>query len=744
MADLRLRRVLLSMASVGSAVSAPLTAHAQDDALNADVIIVTAQKKEQDLQDVPFSVDVLSGQKLDALSAAGEDILFLAGRSPSLYAEASSGRTFPRFYIRGLGNTDFDLNANQPVSLVYDEIVLENSILKGFPVFDLERVEVLRGPQGALFGRNTPAGTIKFESAKPTETFEGYARASYGRFDTVDAEAAISGPIAGDVLTGRLSLLFQDRDDFVDNTFDGGEEGFEEFSEFAGRAQLLFRPGDRISALLNIHGRRLDGGSRLFRANVIEPGAGGLVDGFDRRRTAQDATQVLEVFNIGASLKTDIEFAAGTLTSVTGYEQAGVTGRGDVDGGFGASFAPPSGPGFIPFSAESADNITGHDQITQELRFAFRPGRDLDATVGAFFFFEDLQLENLSFDTLAGGVENGRAVQDQRTFSGALFASASWAATDRLTLSGGVRITAEDRRFSAERLVGPFGSGTLGPLTENLDDVVVSGDVSARYALSEGVSVYARYARGFRAPNAQGRIVFGDVVTVADTETVDSFEGGVKTRFWNGRGRLNASGFYFRTNDQQLTAVGGAGNFNQLLNAERVVGYGFELDAALTPVERLDLTAGLSLNETEIRDPDLEVGVCGAPCTLLDPVNPQTGNALIDGNPLPQAPRFIASLTARYGVPAAAARGEFFIFTDWYYRSRINFFLYESVEFQDRDLVEGGVRVGYAHESGKWEAAAFGRNILNDVSIEGAIDFNNFSAFVNEPPVWGVELLARF
>lgn len=730
--------------SFGVAFGATLDGAAVDAASVTDAIIVTAQKKEQNLQDVPFSVDVLAGQKLDVLSSSGEDILFLAGRSPSLYAEASSGRTFPRFYIRGLGNTDFDLNANQPVSLVYDEIVLENPILKGFPVFDLERVEVLRGPQGTLFGRNTPAGTIKFESAKPTDEFEGYARASYGRFDTVDAEAAISGPIAGDILKGRLSLLFQDRDDFVDNTFDGGEEGFEEFSEFAGRAQLLFEPNDRVSSLLNIHGRRLDGGSRLFRANVIEPGVGGLVDGFTRRETAQDATQVLEVFNIGASLKTEIAFSAGTLTSVTGYEQVGVTARGDVDGGFGAAFAPPSGPGFIPFSAESADNITGHDQITQELRFAFKPRSDIDATVGAFFFFEDLQLENLSFDTLAGGVENGRAVQDQRTFSGALFASADWAATEKLTVTAGLRVSAEDRRFSAERLVGPFGSGSLGPITETLDDVVVSGDISAQYALSDAVSVYARYARGFRTPNAQGRILFGDFVTVADTETVNSFEGGVKTQFWNGRGRLNASGFYFRTNDQQLTAVGGAGNFNQLLNADTVVGYGFELDAALTPVERLDLTAGLSLNETEIRDPDLEVGVCGAPCVVLDPINPETGNALIDGNPLPQAPRLIANLTARYGVPVPAARGEFFVFTDWVYRSRINFFLYESIEFQDRDLVEGGVRMGYAHEDGKWEAAAFGRNILNDVSIEGAIDFNNFSAFVNEPPVWGVEVLARF
>lgn len=710
-----------------------------------DMIIVTAQKREQAIVDVPLSVDVISGQKLEALSAAGADILFLAARSPSVYAESSSGRTFPRFYIRGLGNTDFDLNANQPVSLVYDEIVLENSILKGFPVFDLNRIEILRGPQGTLFGRNTPAGVIKFESAKPTGEFEGYGRVSYGRFDTIDAEGAVSGPIAGDALTGRLSLLVQRRDDFVDNTFDlAGEEGFEEFFEFAGRAQLLFEPNDQVSSLLNIHGRRLDGGSRLFRANVIRPGVGGLVDGFRRDQTAQDATQILEVYNIGASLKTDFDLGFGTLTSVTGYEQVGVTARGDVDGGFGAVFAPPSGPGLIPFAAESADNITGHDQITQELRLNFTPTRSVNATLGGFFFYENLELENLSFDTLANGALNGRAIQDQDTYAWAVFGSTEWAASERLTLQGGVRVSGEDKRFIAERLLGPFGSGTLGPIRRDLNDVVLSGDASATYALSANTNVHVRYARGFRAPNVQGRIVFGDAVTVADTETTDSFEAGVKNTFWSGRGRISLAGFWYRTNNQQLTAVGGAGNFNQLLNADKAIGYGFEAEAALSPVEGLDLTAGVSLNETEIDDAGLEVGVCGAPCTILDPVNPLTGNAVIDGNSLPQAPRWIANATVRYAVPVLGGRGEAFVFTDWAYRSRVNFFLYESVEFQDRELLEGGVRVGYAATDGRYEVAAFGRNITNDVSIEGAIDFNNFSAFVNEPPVWGVEFLKRF
>lgn len=706
-------------------------------------VVVTAQKRTQNIQDVPFSIDVLAGQKLDVLSSAGADILFLSGRSPSVYAESSSGRTFPRFYIRGLGNTDFDLNANQPVSLVYDDVVLENSILKGFPVFDLDRVEILRGPQGTLFGRNTPAGVIKFESAKPENTLGGYARVSYGRFNTVDTEAALTGPIAGD-LDGRASVLYQRRDDFVDNTFNGGEDGFEGFSEFAGRVQFLYQPNERVSSLLNLHGRWLNGGSRSFRANIIKPATGGLVDGFRRFETAQDATQILDVNNFGISLRNELETPLGSLVSVTGYERVTVTARGDVDGGFGADFAPPAGPGSIPFAAETADNINGLDQFTQELRLNFQPFESVEATLGGYFFYEKLEIENFSFDTLANGAVNGRALQNQETRAGAVFASASWELAKSWILQGGMRVSAEGKDFTAERLIGPFGSGTLGPASTNLDDVIVSGDVSLTHSIFNTSRVYARYARGFRAPNIQGRIVFSDAITTADTETIDSIETGIKTSLWNGRGRVDLTAYYYRTNDQQLTAVGGAGNFNQLLNADGVVGYGFELDSVLIPVERLELSIGLSLNDTEIQDRNLKVAVCAAPCSVLDPIDTATGNAFIDGNSLPQAPRWIANLTARYGIPTASGRGEFYVYTDWVYRSRINFFLYESVEFQDKSLVEGGVRIGYVHDNGKWEIAAFGRNILNDTSIAGAIDFNNFSGFVNEPPVWGIEFLTRY
>jgi iron complex outermembrane receptor protein len=161
------------------ALALPLpAAFAQDTTL--DPVMVTAQRRVENIQQVPVSVSTLGDEKLDILASGGDDVRFLSGRVPSLLIESSFGRAFPRFYIRGLGNTDFDLNASQPVSLVYDDVVQENPILKGFPAFDLEQIEVFRGPQGTLFGRNTPAGVVKFNSVRPSREQGGYFQASFG------------------------------------------------------------------------------------------------------------------------------------------------------------------------------------------------------------------------------------------------------------------------------------------------------------------------------------------------------------------------------------------------------------------------------------------------------------------------------------------------------------------------------------------------------------------------------------
>ena len=728
--------------AAGLVVLAPAAALAAEaTAPEVSEVLVTAQKKTEKLNDVPESVTAIGGEKLDVIRSSGGDIRVLSARVPSLVLESSFGRTFPRPYIRGLGNTDFDLNASQPVSFVYDDVVLENPILKGFPLFDIDQVEVLRGPQGTLFGRNTPAGVLKFDSVKPGKSFSGYGDISYATYGTINAEAAVGGPIAGDVLSGRLSVLYQHRDDWIHNTVTKSDTGG--YDETAFRGQLLYTPTAEFSALLNVHHLDVDGTPQIFRANVIKPGTNDFSSFYKRDQISQDAggraTQKIQ--ESGANVKLTYDLGGPVLTSITGYEHVKVYSRGDIDGGFGASFAPPSGPGFIPFPSESADGLPYHAQWSEELRLAGTHG-DLSYTVGGFYFFEDVKITSFDYNTLAGGKMDGFAYQHQKTTSWALFANGDWKISDQWKVGGGLRYSNDQKDFVAQQLISPIGLPPTAKLTTSPSSDEVSFNLDTTYQVAPETNLYARAAKGYRAPSIQGRLLFGSTLSVANKETEMSYEAGVKGTAFERRLRYDADVYYYRADNLQLTAVGGGANFNRLINAKHANGYGFEFNGEAVPVEHLNLTAGLSYNHTEIDDPNLATAPCGSGCKVLDPAGALPGTVNINGNPLPNAPEWVANFTARYAIPYGD--GEFFAYTDWAYRSKVYFLLYRSAEYSSDHLIEGGLRIGYKHGAGDWEAAIYARNILDEDALEGGIDFDNLTGFVNDPRTIGVELKAKF
>jgi iron complex outermembrane receptor protein len=716
-----------------------------DEATTLDAVQVTAQRRVENVQDVPMAITVLGGEKLDVLTSGGEDIRLLSGRLPSLNIESSFGRAFPRFYVRGLGNTDFDLNASQPVSLVYDDVVQENPILKGFPMLDLAQVEMARGPQGTLFGRNSPAGVIKFESARPEDVFGGYGKLSWARFNTVNAEGALTGPL-GEAVSGRLSVLHQRRDDYVDNTTNGPGEDLEGYRENALRAQVLIQPSDTFEALANVHARRLDGTARLFRASLIEAGTNDFDPAWRREFVSIDGRNEQELDQLGANLRMRWDLGRVSLYSISGYESVEAYSRGDIDGGFIYTF-PPNEPGEALFPAESADGLPHHRQLTQELRLVSNEWGRFDWQAGAFWFDERIDVDSFSYDGF-GGPQNGYSTQRQDNTAWAVYASGDFDVTDALTLRGGLRYTDDEKTFTAERVVGPFGP-PIAPITVRPSDEDLSWDLSAVYAVSDATNLYTRVAKGFRAPSVQGRLMFADaslptseLVTVAETETALSIEAGVKSQLWDNRLRVGFALYRYVVDDQQLTAVGGNSNTARLVNAERTDGQGAELDLEAWLTDHLFVTFGASYNHTKIDDPTLSVFQC-ALCTVLDPADPaRPGAVLIDGNALPQAPRRVLNATARYAVPLGD--GELFAYTDWAYRSEVNFFLYESIEFTGKSLLEGGLRIGYLWQNGDREIALFGRNITDTQRIVGGIDFNNLTGFVNEPRTWGVQFSTRF
>lgn len=732
--------------ALGSAIALSLSglfampAAAQTEGV-LEEIIVTAQKREQSLEDVPASVSTISGDSVKDYLGSAENIRALAGRVPSLQIESSNGRTQPRFYIRGLGNIDFDNNANQPVAMVFDEVALENNVLRSLPLYDIERVEVLKGPQGTLFGRNTNAGAIKIDSVKPSFDFGGYASASYGDRNTVGLEFAAGGALT-ETLAARIAVKRQSRDNWINNLAAGTPgDDFGQFDETAMRLLLLWQPSDEFRGLFKIHGFNQDGSQpQVFYANAIELGTSGLRSGFNVEEANHDGFSTMDLQHKGASANLEWDFGDSTLTSITAYDSVENFQAADVDGGL-LSFDPADIGSLgrqVFFNVTTGDGLDDHHQLTQEFRIA--TDRDgFFSQVGLYYFDEEIDVLSRDYEL------NFSDIVNQQTKSWAVFGQIDVELTDMLNLIVGGRWTNDEKYLEVKP--GP-NSGSPAD-TISIDDDYFNWDVALNLNWTEDISWYARVSNASRGPVTLGRFGF---TSSADTETSNAVEVGFKSTLWDGRARWNAAAYHFRNDDHQLTATGGAFNVNQLLNANHVNGDGIETDIEVLLTDNFRLIANASWNSTQIDDGNLRDDLCGSnpTCTGLDPVvgtrvgpfGPVT-EVSINGNPLPRSPEYIANLILQYDMPMDSG-ATMYINTDWNYRSESNIFLHRSLEFVAEQRLLGGLRVGYRSANNKWDFAIVGRNITNEIVVDGALNFLNLTAFVNEPRFWGGEFRYDF
>ena len=709
-------------------------------------IVVTAQKREQNIQDVPISISRLSGQRLASKFTGGEDILALASTVPGLHVETSNGRLAPRFYMRGLGNADFAQAASQPVSIVFDEIPMEKAALKSFPLFDLDDIEVIRGPQGTLFGRNTTAGIIKFDSRRPTEETEGYIKASGGNKGTINVEGAIGGTLVENTLMARVSFLTQHRSDWINNAYTGEDDAIGGFEIFAGRIQFLWTPTDNFTAWVMHQHQDQDGNAAsAFRANVFNKGSNKLNDNYDRNTVWFDGgdNNPTWIKSHGTTVKLDWEVTNHTLTSITSYQDVyDRFARGDIDGGYGCLFTCggiPSGPPSTPFSPFNSPFIVDIDtgsevdleQITQEIRITSNREGPFNYQFGAFYFEDDFTSINGNMSAGSPEFVVGSTSNIENT-AWAVFGQGSFNVTEQLTLTAGVRYTDDEKDGVHARPSGPLPPISLG-------DDNVSWDVSLAYAVGDDAQVYARVASGFRAPTMQDRLEDDPEVTTVDSETIMSYEIGYKA-LWE-KVRLNVAAFYYVVDDMQLTAVGGDANATTLLNADEGTGYGVEFDLDIAVTDNIILSGGFGYNKTEINDDELTLPI-GPLATSRDPLD-ENGRAIIDGNPFQHAPKWTANLELDYTHPLSGG-SELYLYTDWKLKGKTSDFLYESVEFTFGTQFEGGLRAGYRDTVRNFEVGMFARNITNEHNPIGGIDFANNTGYVNQPRIWGAEASYRF
>jgi len=709
-------------------------------------IIVTAQKREQNIQEVPISITSMSGDRLTARFTGGEDILALASAAPGLHVESSNGRLAPRFYMRGLGNADFTQAASQPVSIVFDEVPMEKVALKSFPLFDMANIEILRGPQGTLFGRNTTAGIIKVESRRPTDELEGYVRANVGNLGTFNFEGAVGGPLVEDTLMARISVLSQNRSDWIDNAFTGEGDALGGHNIHAGRLQLLWTPTDNFSALLLHQMQNADGTASAFRANVFNKGSNALNENYDRETVFFDGgdNNPAVMKSTGTTLKLDWDLENHTITSITSYQDISDRfARSDIDGGFGCLFtcSGPSGPPSTPFSPFNSPFVVDIDtgssidleQLTQELRIASNLGGAFNYQFGAFYF-EDSFFGDAKAQSAGAPAFVTASTSNIENTTWAVFGQGSYDLSDQLTLTAGARYTDDEKNA----LIVDF-SGAIPTVPINLTDDNFSWDLALAYATGDDAQVYGRVASGFRAPTIQDRIADDVEISTAGSETIMSYEVGYKA-LWE-RARFNVAAFYYAIDDMQIVVVGGADNSTTLLNADEGIGYGVELELDFAMTENLILSGGFGYNKTEVNDKSLAFS--GGPLvTLLDPLD-ANGQALVDGNPFQHAPEWTANIEVDYTLPLASGN-ELYLFSDWKFKGETNDFLYDSIEFVTDTQFEGGLRFGYRNIDSNYDIGLFGRNITDEDNVTGGIDFANNTGYVNEPRIWGVEASYRF
>lgn len=589
----------------------------------ADEIVVTATRRESSVQDVGISVSAYTGAQLrDVGIADSTDIIQI---TPGLQnPQAGSGAT-SSFSIRGVTQTDFGFSQEAPVALYLDDVYQANQGGAAFQLFDIERVEVLRGPQGTLFGRNATGGLVHFITNKPSQETGAYGEFSYGSYDRVKAEAAVGGALS-ESLSVRASGIVDFHDDIVENRT--GPD-VRDKHEYGMRLQALFEPGDDFEFLISGRfGKRKNDGTPYSHRVAFPTGFGGTGEfatapgatdffGFaepdnDPFTVSIDPVSVNNTEAWGVTGTLNWDFGGAKLTTITDYSHLDVFFIEDSD----------IQPGeFFHFRADVA-----HKQFSQELRLAGDTDR-MRWTLGAYYLNirGDFDQRGLITD-LGFGVDQQQAIYQVDTDSYSVFAQAEFDLTDQLTFTGGARWILDEKAqvyenfFTIDGVPGkiPFGLSGAPNLIDfagSDSDSIFAARAQLDYNVSDDLLLYASYNRGvkgfgYNAPvDPSGSPLFIDPATFDpapgandafrfDDETLNAFEAGFKSTIADGA-RLNVSAFYYDYNNYQALNFAG---ITQIITNNDARMYGVDAELFASPWQGMDLVIGAAYLDTKIED----------------------------------------------------------------------------------------------------------------------------------------------
>lgn len=643
-------------------------------------IVVTAQKREQKLQDVGMAITALSGDRLSELGiTSGIDI---TTQVPGIQVSGAGGGTTNSFNIRGVTQNAFAGSLESPIAVYQDDVYISLNTIIDLSLFDLERVEVLRGPQGTLFGRNATGGVVRYVTTRPSQKSEGMVNLEVGQDGRVRVEGAVGGAVS-ETASFRLSGVFNRDDGLMENDIG---PNFMKSDDFSVRAQLLLEPNDDLSILLKAQYLNEDG-NRGGYAHVVAAG-GNLVtdptalDFFGYRDADGDPyTGSFDFPGFKKDKVTDltatIDWSIGdfTLTSVTNYQK--------IDDSFGED--SDASPASVYHYQKSADV----DQISEELRLAFANER-MNGLVGLYF----LQIDGFYGTDQTGDVFFGPgaaeiATADQKTTSFAVFGQTEIKLTDPLSLEVGARYSKDkkDFRYVSSNLFDIFAPGPL-TVARDFDDDGISARLQVNYRPNDDMLLYAGYNRGIKSGGLNYPLFPIDPALFEFTgEVLTSFEVGLKSSL-NPSTTLNVSLFHYKYDDYQAFSFDGLAarvlNVNAKMN-------GGEIEFQTSPIDGLDLIFGASYLDNDVRDVPLQV-------------SDGTEKAAI-------SPEWTANAVVRYSWPALG--GSLAAQIDGNWRSSQNFNLVPTPVLVEGSYGLVNARLGFTSADERWSAAVFVKNLAD-------------------------------
>jgi iron complex outermembrane receptor protein len=701
-------------------------------------ITVTARRREEALQEVPIAVSVFSSDELQKLQAT--DLGGLQGAVPNLnLVQGRGSATSANVYIRGIGQPDALQTFDPAVGIYLDDIFISRIQGALFSLYDIERVEVLRGPQGTLYGKNTIAGAIRLISRKPPDALSGNFEVGYGEYSRMDAKAYLGGPVT-DTIGASIAAMYSTRDGIVEDVTTGRE--YNDIDTTAARGIFNFEPSDTVEVSLALDYTRQRNALNLGRAEapliqvnlaggvkVLQPAPTGDWQFESRTSFTGDEGQELDHGGVALTVGWDMS-DAWRFKSITGYRDLDVDNYVDIDAS----------------KWELGDVFVGvdQDQLTQEFQFLFDDGGRLNAVFGLYYLNESITSHQEAYadDFLTLGalpLTFLRTIDDDLdTDSYAAFGQASWQFTDQISATVGLRYTYESKDYF--RTTSTFSNlpalnGTFEyPDDESWDALTPSFGLD--YQLTGDSLLYFSAGRGFKSGGFNGRANTPGETGAYDPEYVWTYEVGSKNTLADGRLRLNGAVFYSDYTDFQarvsevVNPDAPIPTFSfPVLNAAALDIWGAEVEMVWVPVDGLTLQGQLGyLNADYAEFTDTVRGPDGKP---------------VERDRSDDEPPFAPEWTARMGVSYEFGLDDYGWLTlgaDVSYRTKS----WLSVDNRDvltqDDFALMNVLASWQSQSRTWRASAGIRNLTDEVYKTDAQEFSSVgniqTAYYGDPRTW--------